>query len=606
MEDLLDQTGNLRVEDEDGWEVNEERESEVGKSCLLGRFCSNKNMNRNLIRTILGRVWGLAEVDWGVKIKKVTTEASFLIFSFKNESDLSRIVNKSPWMLNNGVLILQRFSKLPSKWEEEMNRFPLMGRVLNLPTKAITKNNMLRLASMAGEVIEIQKEEVTKITVNAAFGAWLKIDDKSLGQKKITANTDAGDNGINFIQPAGSFKGNRELEKFQSVEVKTWNSGHTSGGIQESDSTPRITNQNSLRGEVPISKTSFPFEFVNLMDNFDAKRVGKDFEKEGGSGVKRRADSCEIWNRGTGLVNETGKRFHREDKGVQERSEVLVSNKGEEWIDIPITLDRSFGSEKSGQKGGRKKRVVAKKNGQEARKSRFTGFYGSPDPGGRKFTWQLMERLRDLIQGAWVCGGDFNEVLKVEEKKGGCLKNDSQIRDFQRAISYCNFKEIRMSVGEFTWCNGGQQSLVFEKLDRVMANTKWIQSFCESSVTLLPWWSSDHRPMILTFSHVKDQANKTSNWRSRFHYEQAWAEEEDCGRIVESVWLDNSNWGSPQGVRGREWNIETLKETMHEDDIPWILGIQTRKDGGEDDRIRIKITLKTSQLRRVEDGQALR
>ncbi|KAM6541182.1 hypothetical protein CsatB_005629 [Cannabis sativa] len=34
-----------------------------------------------------------------------------------------------------------------------------------------------------------------------------------------------------------------------------------------------------------------------------------------------------------------------------------------------------------------------------------------------------------------------------------------------------------------------------------------------------------------------------------------------------------------------EWNIETLKETMHEDDIPWILGIQTRKDGGEDDRM---------------------
>ncbi|XP_060965272.1 uncharacterized protein LOC133034240 [Cannabis sativa] len=244
-------------------------------------------MNRNLIRTILGRVWGLAEVDSGVKIKKVTIEASFLIFSFKNESDLSRIVNKSPWMLNNGVLILQRFSKLPSNWEVEMNRFPLMGRVLNLPTKAITKNNMLRLASMAGEVIEIQKEEVTKITVNgyfwfkvwiaidkplcpgflypnsgdriwlpfryerlpfmcfscgkighdfrscashpvtvvdgkgrssAAFGAWLKIDDKPMGQKGRTENTEDGEKGTNFIQPAVSLKGISEVEKSQLVK----------------------------------------------------------------------------------------------------------------------------------------------------------------------------------------------------------------------------------------------------------------------------------------------------------------------------------------------------------------------------------------------------
>ncbi|KAM6596268.1 hypothetical protein CsatA_006792 [Cannabis sativa] len=266
MEDLLDLTRNLHVADEDGWEVNEERESEVGKSCLLGRFCSNKNMNRNLIRTILGRVWGLAEVDWGVKIKKVTIEASFLIFSFKNKSDLSRIVNKSPWMLNNGVLILQRLSKHPSNWEVEMNRFPLMGRVLNLPTKAITKNNMHTASINGGRVwIAIDKplcpgflypnsgdriwlpfryERLPFMCFNcgkighdfrscashpvtvvdgkgrssAAFGAWLKIDDKPMGQKGRTENTEDGEKGTNFIQPAVSLKGISEVEKSQLVK----------------------------------------------------------------------------------------------------------------------------------------------------------------------------------------------------------------------------------------------------------------------------------------------------------------------------------------------------------------------------------------------------
>uniref|UniRef100_A0A803NT31 Reverse transcriptase domain-containing protein n=1 Tax=Cannabis sativa TaxID=3483 RepID=A0A803NT31_CANSA len=32
-----------------------------------------------------------------------------------------------------------------------------------------------------------------------------------------------------------------------------------------------------------------------------------------------------------------------------------------------------------------------------------------------------------------------------------------------------------------------------------------------------------------------------------------------------------------------DWNIEALEEKIHEDDIPWILGIQTRRECGEDD-----------------------
>uniref|UniRef100_A0A803P0E5 Uncharacterized protein n=1 Tax=Cannabis sativa TaxID=3483 RepID=A0A803P0E5_CANSA len=94
MDDLLDRTSNLRViEDEDGWEINEARESEVGKYCLMGRFCSNKSINRVLIRTILGRVWGLAEVDWGVKIKRITTEATFLVLiSLKTHINLFAVI----------------------------------------------------------------------------------------------------------------------------------------------------------------------------------------------------------------------------------------------------------------------------------------------------------------------------------------------------------------------------------------------------------------------------------------------------------------------------------------------------------------------------------
>uniref|UniRef100_A0A803QQ69 Reverse transcriptase n=1 Tax=Cannabis sativa TaxID=3483 RepID=A0A803QQ69_CANSA len=696
MKDLLDRTGKLQVKDEDGWEIDEEKESEVGKSCLLGRFCSNKNMNRNLIRTILERIWGLDEVDWGVKIKKATTDATFMIFSFKNEADLARIEKRSPWLLNNGMLILQKFSKLPTKWEEELKRFPLTGRVLNLPTKSITRNNMLRLASMAGDVIEIQKEEVTRITMNGffwfkvwasienplcpgflfpnsgakiwlpfryerlpymcfscgrighdfrtcekhpvtisdgngcsspAYGAWMKVEDKPMGLKERKAITEERGNEVFRNRTTDRVAGGDECRKtFEGISI---------GEVQKIDQIPNITNRNSI--------------------------------------------NTKMLNKEEGMGSEPGKRLHREGVGEIVDSGLHITKEGEEWIDIPITMGKELGGEVLNQKGGRKKRVVAKINKKifgfglwgehdsgelggtgspsamsiliwnvqglgnpwtlkalcshvkdyhpemiflsETRLNdvamerirvvlgfdgcfvvaakgksgglallwkepfevnvksftvshidamvenglgfswRFTGFYGSPDPGGRKDSWLLLERLRDMLQGAWVCGGDFNEIIKAKEKKGGCVKNEALLRDFRRAISYCNFKEITMNGGEFTWCNGRQDNLVFEKLDRVLANPTWFKYFCESSVTLLPWWSSDHRPMLLKFSLAMDRANRMPTWRSRFHYEQAWGEEEECGRIVESVWFDNTNWGSPHGLRGRI-NLcgETLKD----------------------------------------------
>ncbi|KAF4393721.1 hypothetical protein G4B88_007707 [Cannabis sativa] len=577
IDDLLDRTGNLRVDDEAVWEVNEGSEAEVGKSCLLGRFCSNKTMNRTLIRTILGRVWRLAEVDWGVKIKKVTTEASFMIFSFKNEEDLKRIVNKSPWMLNNGVLILQRFTKMPSKWEEELKRFPLTGRVLNLPTKLITRNNMLWLTAMAGEVIEIQKEDAQKITLNgffwfkvwisidkplcpgflfpsygsrvwlpfrydklpfmcfscgyvghdfracdkhpekitdgegsstAAYGLWLKVDDKpkeNRGKKSIEGdgNLDMNRIPIKKSPMATDVEGNYS-QKADGIST-IMNSGCSNGELKGIEVVPRITNQNSIHKEVPFPNPSLPCDFMNLMDNFDVKRVEKDFENERGTGCKRRAEVWESTSRGEGPEIVTGKRIHRENSTMLANSDMGSANEGSEWIDIPITLGKNVRGVNSRQKD-------------------------------------------------------------------------------------CNM------------------------------------------------------------------SNKEPRWRSRFHYEQAWAEEEQCGKIVESVWLDNTNWGSPHGLRGRinlcgevlkewnkdkkadlrartkrlkeelknlsassginedhwiprgapfllrapakvspntyvnslmndngEWNLVALEDKIHEDDIPWISGIQTRRVCGEDD-----------------------
>ena len=50
---------------------------------------------------------------------------------------------------------------------------------------------------------------------------------------------------------------------------------------------------------------------------------------------------------------------------------------------------------------------------------RLTGFYGNPEAHKRVESWATLTRLGQRFDKPWVCIGDFNEVLSVNEKEGG-------------------------------------------------------------------------------------------------------------------------------------------------------------------------------------------
>ncbi|KAF4391779.1 hypothetical protein F8388_017374 [Cannabis sativa] len=162
MEELLARTSKLTVTDEEGWKINEEGAEDIGKSCLIGRLCTMKPFSRSLLKNILCRLWNLGKTEWNLKIKKVTVTALFLVLSFTTNNSLERILRKSPWVLNAGFLILERMKGILTDWEAALYSFTILGRILNLPIKAITKLNMARLAGMAGEVTDIQETDNTQ------------------------------------------------------------------------------------------------------------------------------------------------------------------------------------------------------------------------------------------------------------------------------------------------------------------------------------------------------------------------------------------------------------------------------------------------------------
>ena len=49
------------------------------------------------------------------------------------------------------------------------------------------------------------------------------------------------------------------------------------------------------------------------------------------------------------------------------------------------------------------------------------GFYGNPVTANREHFWALLKHLSLKLNLPWLCMGDFNDIVKAEEKMGGAL-----------------------------------------------------------------------------------------------------------------------------------------------------------------------------------------
>ncbi|KAL5798919.1 hypothetical protein ACOSQ2_003739 [Xanthoceras sorbifolium] len=84
---------------------------------------------------------------------------------------------------------------------------------------------------------------------------------------------------------------------------------------------------------------------------------------------------------------------------------------------------------------------------------RFTGFYGEPKQWLREQSWVLLRRLAGLDNLPWLIGGDFNEILRGDEKDRGLVRMGSAMDGFREAVDSCNLLDMGFSGNKFTWCN---------------------------------------------------------------------------------------------------------------------------------------------------------
>ena len=174
---------------------------------------------------------------------------------------------------------------------------------------------------------------------------------------------------------------------------------------------------------------------------------------------------------------------------------------------------------------------------------RFSGIYGEPHADRKHKTWEAMRELNGAHGGgAWLCAGDFNEILFAHEKEGGRLKEQSCMDRFRLALEDCCMSDLGFEGDCYTWRNHNRKAkdYIRERLDRAVANDEWRGKFPTMKVINSDPRHSDHRPIII-LTESEQYAKKGKG--GGFRFEASWVGEENCGNIVEQAWVESMERG---------------------------------------------------------------
>ncbi|KAA3453480.1 reverse transcriptase [Gossypium australe] len=167
---------------------------------------------------------------------------------------------------------------------------------------------------------------------------------------------------------------------------------------------------------------------------------------------------------------------------------------------------------------------------------RFTGFYGSPYVRDQKYVWNLLERLSQDKDYPWLVAGDFNEIMFSFEKQGGQLRDPRRMETFRDTLANCGLMDVGFSGTWFTWERGNlSETNIRERLDRGVANEKWLTLFPMGRIQHLPFIISDHCPLLLT-----TDSDNTIIRNRRFHFETWWTMEESFEGVLRNIWESSS------------------------------------------------------------------
>lgn len=125
---------------------------------------------------------------------------------------------------------------------------------------------------------------------------------------------------------------------------------------------------------------------------------------------------------------------------------------------------------------------------------------------------------------------------------GGLPILDADTDDFRALIESCDLSQTLFKRSPFTWWNSrASDDYIFERLDRVLFNAKFLDLFSQLEVEYLPGNGSDHAPLLvpcLSVAHNFSRPFKFLNfWTSHRSFKEILRMKWDTGFTENSFWI---------------------------------------------------------------------
>ncbi|XP_031116528.1 uncharacterized protein LOC116020187 [Ipomoea triloba] len=172
---------------------------------------------------------------------------------------------------------------------------------------------------------------------------------------------------------------------------------------------------------------------------------------------------------------------------------------------------------------------------------RFTGYYGVPKRHRRQESWSLLRQLSSRCSLPWVVMGDFNDIMHLNEKRGGNPQPVRLIRGFCEAVEESGLKDFAFEGYQYTWerCKGSP-NWVEAKLDRILISDSWGDLFSNARASSITTPKSDHMSL-----HLQILPPPMPSPRIRHRFENLWLRDAHCWEIMIESWSKSHGQNRP-------------------------------------------------------------
>ncbi|CAL1394124.1 unnamed protein product [Linum trigynum] len=93
----------------------------------------------------------------------------------------------------------------------------------------------------------------------------------------------------------------------------------------------------------------------------------------------------------------------------------------------------------------------------------FSGIYRWPEGRDKEQTWEMMRHLASQWKGPWLCGGDFNQFLSDEEKKGGNMAVEVDMQAFSDCMADTGLRNMGFTSYPSRGITGAELRVILRK-----------------------------------------------------------------------------------------------------------------------------------------------